>query len=171
MVGFAHLEAPSVGFGARLNMTASLVPEVPEEVTRWSHEQALHALLVRVTWSIDNGDWPLLATCLHPEAQFIRPGGMALQGREAIVDAYVQRDPDRFTRHVLSNIHLQWTAAQQVTAHSTVTLWSGQHSDAPTPSGRPAHSPLKLGEHLDNLTLHDGRWQLLRRQSQFVLYQ
>lgn len=171
MVGVTDFEAKPIGTGAPLSMSATGHSEVPADLTPWSHVQAVHALLIQVTWSIDHADWLQLAACLHPQAQFVRPDGRPLQGREAIVDAYAQRDPNRFTRHVLSNVHLQWASADQVSAHSTVTLWSGHHSDAVTASGRPASSPLKLGEHRDRLTLADGRWLLLSRESEFVLYQ
>ena len=135
-----------------------------------AHEQAVHALLAQVGWAIDHGDLDSLAACLHPEVVFCRPDGQVLRGPHAVREAYAQRDPNRITRHLLSPAYLQWASPDQVDAHATVWLWTGRLSDPATAAGRPADAAQKLGEHHDMLTHENGRWWLLRRQSQFVFF-
>jgi hypothetical protein len=137
---------------------------------RAAHEQAIHALIVRLSWAIDQRDLDVLASCLHPEVALTRPDGQVLRGLSAVCDAYAQRDPDRITRHLLSNVHLLWSSPERVQAHSSVLLWTGRIRDGLTAAGRPADAVQKLGEHRDVLTLENGRWCLLTRQSEFVLY-
>lgn len=139
-------------------------------LTQAAHAQAVQALLVRVGWSIDHGDLDSLASCLHPDVAFVRPDGQVLHGPQAVRDAYAHRDPNRITRHLLSAAHLQWSSPDRVDAHATVLLWTGRQSDSATAAGRPADAVQKLGEHHDVLTLEDGRWWLLRRQSEFVFF-
>ncbi len=142
----------------------------PEAVVRAAHEQAIQTLIVRVGWAIDHSDLDTLVSYLHPDVVFIRPDGQALQGPQGVCDAYAQRDPDRITRHLLSNFHLTWSSPDRVQAHSTVLLWTGRMGDDLTAAGRPADAVQKLGEHRDVLTLENGRWWLLRRQSEFVFF-
>lgn len=146
------------------------MPETSDFLIQAAHEQAIHALLIRVGWAIDHGDMDALASCLHPDVAFVRPDGQVLQGPQAVRDAYARRDPDRITRHLLSNMHLLWSSTDRVEAQASVLLWTGRQSDEATASGRPADPVQKLGEHHDVLVLKDGRWWLLRRQSEFVFF-
>lgn len=146
------------------------MPEASAFMLRSAHEQAIHALIVKVGWAIDHGDMDALVSCLHPDVAFVRPDGLVLKGPQAVCDAYARRDPKRITRHLLSNLHVQWTSSDQVVAKVTVLLWTGRQNDEATASGRPADPLQKLGEHQDVLTLKDGRWWLLRRQSEFVFF-
>lgn len=142
----------------------------PDMLLRAAHEQAIHALIVRVGYAIDHSDWAALAPCLHSDVAFVRPDGQALQGPQAVCDAYAQRNPDRITRHLLSNVHLTWSSPDRVQAYATVLLWTGSLSDEKTAAGRPADPVQKLGEHRDVLAFEAGRWWLLRRQSEFVFF-
>lgn len=146
------------------------MPETSAFLIQAAHEQAIQALIVRANWAIDHGDMDALISCLHPDVTFVRPDGQVLQGPQSVRDAYARRDPERITRHLLSNVQLRWTSHDQVVANATVLLWSGRQSDEMTTSGRPADPVQKLGEHHDVLALKDGRWWLLRRQSEFVFF-
>lgn len=137
---------------------------------RAAHEHAIHALIVRVGWAIDHSDLAALKSCLHPDVVFVRPDGQALQGPQAVCGAYAQRNPDRITRHLLSNVHVKWLSPDRVQADATVLLWTGCLSDEKTAAGRPADPVQKLGEHRDVLAFEAGRWWLLRRQSEFVFF-
>jgi hypothetical protein len=143
---------------------------VSDFLLRNAQEQAIHAQIMRLGWAIDHGDWDALVLCLHPEVALIRPDGQVLQGPQAVRHAYAQRDPDRITRHLLSNVHWTWLSPDRVQVHSTVLLWTGRLSDALTPAGRPSDPLQKLGEHCDVWAHLDGHWCLLRRQSEFVFF-
>lgn len=160
-----QLHAPTRGLCVNRAMS-----ETSAFLIQAAHEQAIHALIVRVGWAIDHGDMDALESCLHPEVSFVRPDGQVLKGPKAVRDAYARRDPDRLTRHLLSNMHLRWSSPDRVEAHASVLLWTGRQSDQATVSGRPADPVQKLGEHRDVLALQDGRWWLLRRQSEFVFF-
>lgn len=134
------------------------------------HEQALQSVLVRLNWCIDHGQLDGLVQVLHPQVQWVRPGGQVLLGPQAVLQAYAQREPDRITRHLLTNMHVGDFTPQRAQVHSTVLLWSGSLGDALTPAGRPAHAEQKLGEHTDVLVFDQDRWWLRERQSRFVLY-
>lgn len=140
------------------------------DVQRAAHAQAIQALIVQVGWCIDHGQLQALTEALHPQVEWVRPDGQVLRGPQAVVAAYAARDPERITRHMHTNVHLQWCSDQEVSAHTTVLLWTGHASDALTPTGRPAQPGQKLGEHRDELVFEQGRWWLRRRQSSFVLY-
>lgn len=146
------------------------MPETPTFLIQAAHEQAIQALIVRVNWAIDHGDMDALVSCLHRDVTFVRPDGQELQGAKAVRDAYARRDPNRITRHLLSNVHLRWSSSDRVQAHSSVLLWTGRQSDEATASGRPADPVQKLGEHRDEFTHQEGRWWLLKRQSEFVFF-
>ena len=147
-----------------------VVGDTPDAMTGAAHEQAIHAQIVRLGWAIDHGDLEVLASCLHADVTFVRPDGQTLQGPQAVCGAYAQRDPDRITRHLLSNVHLTWSSPDRVQAHSAVLLWTGRLSDAKTAAGRPADAAQKLGEHRDVWAWTAERWWLLRRQSEFVFF-
>lgn len=140
------------------------------DLQRAAHAQTIQALIVQLGWCIDHGELQALAESLHTQVEWVRPDGQVLRGPDAVVAAYAARDPQRITRHLHTNLHLQWRSDHEVIAHTTVLLWTGHGSDAPTPAGRPAQPGQKLGEHRDALVLEQGRWWLRRRQSSFVLY-
>lgn len=146
------------------------MPETSAFLLQAAHEQAIQSLIVQVGWAIDHGDMDALVSCLHPDVAFVRPDGQVLQGPQAVREAYERRDPDRLTRHLLANMHLRWSSPDRVEAHASVLLWTGRQSDQATASGRHADPVQKLGEHRDVLALQDGRWWLLRRQSEFVFF-
>jgi len=147
-----------------------VMSDTTDALMRAAHEQAIHALIVRLGWAIDQGDLEALSACLHPEVVFVRPDGQALEGPQAVRQAYAQRDPDRITRHLLSNVFLTWLTPERVQAHTSVLLWTGRLSEPSTPAGRPADAVQKLGEHRDVVAWEAGRWWLLKRQSEFVFF-
>ena len=161
------VDVNTLGIGAGVSQT---MMDTPSVILRAAQEQAIHALIVRVGWAIDHGDLVALESCLHPDVVFVRPDGQALQGPQAVRDAYAQRNPDRITRHLLSNVHLTWSSPDRVEAHTTVLLWTGSLSEDPTAAGRPADAVQKLGDHRDVLAFDADRWWLLRRQSEFVFF-
>lgn len=158
---------PTLGDGVFVKSDAV---DISALLLRNAHEQAIQALMVRLSWAIDHGDLVALMACLHQDVAFVRPDGQVLQGIQAVRDAYAQRDPERITRHLLSNVLLTWTSPDRVMAQSMVMLWTGRFSDAPTPAGRPRDPVQKLGEHRDVWALVDEHWCLLQRQSEFVFF-
>ena len=55
-------------------------------------------------------------------------------------------------------------------AACTVLLWSGRHSDALTPRGRPADAQQQVGEIRDLLAKTPEGWRIRRREAWFTLF-
>lgn len=54
--------------------------------------------------SIDCADWPSLATCLHPEVTYERPGYEPLAGRERVMRFYRHERAVTTGRHTVEGI-------------------------------------------------------------------
>lgn len=110
-----------------------------------------------------------LAALFADDAVLVRPGGVALQGRAAILQAYAARPADRITRHLVSNIRFHLVTAEQARATSYVQVWSGSMADEAGALGRPARQAPSVGEFDDSFRRVDGRWMIARREARFIL--
>lgn len=135
-------------------------------------EQACRHLVLAAADAVDGRDFLALAALFEPSGVLVRPDGTELCGRDAIVAAYAARDPDRLTRHLVCNQRVSVDlAAGAAQAACTVLLWSGRHSDAPTPRGRPADPVQQVGEIRDLLAKTPEGWRIRRREAWFTLVQ
>lgn len=136
-----------------------------------SPTDACRDTVLRAARAQDLQDWDALASHFTDDAQLLRPGGEALQGRDAIRAAYAARPPQRFTRHLVVSTIVDAEGDGQARAHSTVLLWAGHTDDPEGPQGRPASGPQLLGEFDDRLRREaDGRWRIAERLARFVLH-
>lgn len=133
-------------------------------------EQACRDLVLAAADAIDSRDYPALAALFEADGVLLRPDGTQLRGHAAIVAAYAARDPDRLTRHLVCNqrVQLDPDAATALVA-STIQLWSGRHSDLPTPRGRPAAPVQQVGEIRDLCAHTPTGWRIRRREACFTL--
>ena len=110
-----------------------------EALQRLVAEQACRALVLAAADAIDGGDYHALVQLFDTDAELVRPDGVVLRGHAAILAAYAARNPDRLTRHLVSNQRVEVDlAAGTARAACTILLWSGRHSDVQSPRGRPA---------------------------------
>jgi uncharacterized protein (TIGR02246 family) len=134
-------------------------------------QAACREVVLQAAQAVDSGDYDSFAALFLPDGVLVRPDGSKLQGREAIVQAYRARDPDRLTQHLVSN---QQVEVNEVTgtavARCKVLLWSGRRSAIETAKGRPADAMAQVGEMVDEMALTPEGWRIRRRQARFILY-
>ena len=131
--------------------------------------QACEQLVLETVACTDANQAESLAALFADDAVLVRPGGAALQGRAAILQAYAARPPDRITRHLVSNIRFHSVTAEQARATSYVQVWSGSMADEASALGQPARQPPSVGEFDDSFRRFDGRWMIARREARFIL--
>lgn len=134
-------------------------------------EAACRGLVLAAADAVDSRDFLAFADLFEARGVLVRPDGTELVGRPAIVAAYAARDPERLTRHLVSNQRVRVDlAAGTAQAACTVLLWSGRHSDALTPRGRPADALQQVGEIRDLLAKTPEGWRIRRREAWFTLF-
>ncbi len=134
-------------------------------------EAACRDLVLAAADAVDGRDFLAFADLFEARGVLVRPDGTELVGRPAIVAAYAARDPERLTRHLVSNQRVRVDlAAGTAQAACTVLLWSGRHSDAVTPRGRPADAVQQVGEIRDLLAKTPEGWRIRRREAWFTLF-
>jgi hypothetical protein len=134
-------------------------------------EAACRDLVLAAADAVDGRDFLAFADLFETRGVLVRPDGTELVGRPAIVAAYAARDPERLTRHLVSNQRVRVDlAAGTAQAACTVLLWSGRHSDAATPRGRPADAQQQVGEIRDLLAKTPEGWRIRRREAWFTLF-
>ncbi len=135
-------------------------------------QQACRDLVLAAAEAVDGRHFTALAALFDTEGVLVRPDGVELRGRDAIVAAYTSRDPDRLTRHLVSNQRVTVDlAAGTARAICAVLLWSGRHSDTAALRGRPADPVQQVGEIHDLLAKTPEGWRIRRREAWFTLYQ
>lgn len=134
-------------------------------------EAACRDLVLAAADAVDGRDFLALADLFETRGVLVRPDGTELVGRPAIVAAYAARDPERLTRHLVSNQRVRVDlAAGTAQSACSVLLWSGRHSDASTPRGRPADAQQQVGEIRDLLAKTPEGWRIRRREAWFTLF-
>lgn len=134
-------------------------------------EAACRDLVLAAADAVDGRDFLAFADLFETRGVLVRPDGSELVGRPAIVAAYAARDPERLTRHLVSNQRVRVDlAAGTAQAACSVLLWSGRHSDATTPRGRPADAQQQVGEIRDLLAKTPEGWRIRRREAWFTLF-
>ncbi|MFC7409850.1 nuclear transport factor 2 family protein [Hydrogenophaga atypica] len=134
-------------------------------------EQACRDLVLAAADAVDGRDFLAFADLFEVRGVLVRPDGTELVGRPAIVAAYAARDPERLTRHLVSNLRVRLDLALGTAlATCTVLLWSGRHSDAATQRGRPADPQQQVGEFRDLLVKTSEGWRIRRREAGFTLF-
>lgn len=135
-------------------------------------EQACRDLVLAAAEAVDGRDFLALAALFETDGVLVRPDGVELRGHEAIISAYAARDLDRLTRHLVSNQRVSVDlVAGTARAACSVLLWSGRHSAAITPRGRPADPVQQVGEIHDVLAKTSKGWRIRRREAWFTLFQ
>ena len=123
---------------------------------------AVHELLSRAAFGLDEHDIDLLGACFAPEAEFqMQIAGQGpippFVGHEAIMGLFrgaIAAQTDK-RRHVISNIHFTEVAATHCVVLSNLTLFGTQ-------DGAPRLICTAL--YRDRCVLRDGRWLLATRR-------
>ena len=134
--------------------------------------EACRETILRAARAADTHDAAGFAAQFTDNAELQRPSGAALQGREAIRQAYDARPRERLSRHLLTNIQVlpDPDDAGRAQAISSVLLWSASGPDTPGPQGRRADGRQLVGEFEDELVLTAEGWRIARRRAQFLMF-
>lgn len=133
-------------------------------------EQACRRIVLETARAVDEQDYAAFAQLFTSDGILLRPDGSQLEGRAAIEQAYARRDPNRLTRHLITNHGVIVHDANRATSRCGVLLWTGWHSDASGPNGRRANPEQIVGEFLDELALTPEGWRIRHRQARFILH-
>ncbi|KAF1023822.1 MAG: hypothetical protein GAK30_00188 [Paracidovorax wautersii] len=137
---------------------------------QWLEKAQCQELILRSASHVDAGQALAFSELFTVDAVLIRPSGDKLVGREAIRDAYASRPAGRITRHLLSNIVVEFCDENTALARSYVLLWSTTRG-AEDESGHGGASPKQaVGEFADRLVkLAGGLWLIQARHASFVM--
>lgn len=134
-------------------------------------EAACRELVLQGVDAVDHGDYAAFAAIFLPDGVLVRPDGSELRGRDAIVQAYASRNPDRLTQHLICNDRVEVDeAAGTAQSHCKVLLWSSLHSTECTPRGRLADGTTQVGEMVDVMRKSPEGWRIQTRHARFLLH-
>jgi hypothetical protein len=125
--------------------------------------------VLKTAQAVDEQDYAGFARLFIPDGILVRPDGQRIEGRAAIEQTYSKRDPDRLTRHLITNHIVTIHGPASATSGCSILLWTGHHSDVASPNGRPADATELLGEFLDDLVMTPEGWRIRQRQARFSL--
>lgn len=130
--------------------------------------QACHDRVLRVTLCVDLGRFDELPQHFTADAVVSRPAGDPIRGREALRAAYLNRPPERLTRHLISHVVVDRLGPDQARVHSQVLVWA---ATLPPDAGPGVQRPQEqfIGEYDDLLRREsDGAWRIAERDSRFI---
>ena len=129
----------------------------------WECERLIHLY----SMLNDAGEFQAMADMFVEDGVFARPsqGDVLIRGREAILAAYTSR-PARFTRHMITTVVVTVEDADNATAHSYLSLHSGQPGEG---LPRPAEPAYLIGDFKDRLVRVDGEWKFKERLGSLAL--
>lgn len=122
------------------------------------------AVVRRTARCVDANAIDDLCDCFAPDAVLVRPSGQRLEGRQAIRDAYAQRDPHRLTVHVIADIDGDAVSVDEVKMFSRVLLFQGLRGETHGPV--PPQSQA-VGSFEDRLVRVAHKWQIVQRVACF----
>lgn len=135
-------------------------------------ESACRDLVLASVEAVDQQNYAAFADLFCADGVLIRPDKRRLEGHVAILSAYASRNPDRLTRHLVCNHQvIADPVAGRASSTCSILLWSGKHSDAPTPSGRPADDLQQIGAFMDEFICTPAGWRIAQREAVFSLFQ
>lgn len=120
-------------------------------------ESEIAKLITKFAVFNDAGDWSAVAAMFAPDGRFTRPtGGDPVIGPEAIRESFASRPP-RKSCHLLSNIVVDVTSANEATARCSMLLFTA-------PAGEmSAASPGLIGGYRDRLVRTVDGWRFAER--------
>lgn len=133
-------------------------------------EAACRELVLRAAALADAGQAEALAALFTTDARLTRPGGLLLQGRDAIARTYRERAPHRLTSHLVCGTLFDSLTGEEARATSRVLLWSGDGRSEVGPYGRPADPRQVVGRFEDRFVNTPEGWRIAERVACFDLH-
>jgi 3-phenylpropionate/cinnamic acid dioxygenase small subunit len=120
-------------------------------------EHDIARLVTRFAWLNDEADWDAVAAMFTADGRFVRPaGGDAIVGRDAIRASFASRPP-RVSRHLITNILVDVTTADEATSQCAMLLTTAAAGETV------AASPALVGGFRDKLVLAPDGWRFAER--------
>jgi uncharacterized protein (TIGR02246 family) len=120
-------------------------------------EQDIARLVTQFGLLNDSGDWAGVAAMFTQDARFVRPaGGDPVIGRDAIRASFESRPP-RKSCHLITNIVVDVSTADEASARSTLVLY------AASAGATEANSPALIGGFRDRLVRTSDGWKFAER--------
>jgi uncharacterized protein (TIGR02246 family) len=128
-------------------------------LARMLAEQEIARLVTRYAMLNDDGDYASVAEMFTDDARFVRPsGGDPIIGRAAIRASYEGRPP-RLSRHLITNVVVDFLSDEEATCRSTMVLYTASAGATPGTAAKPA----LLGGFRDRLVLTADGWRFAER--------
>ncbi|MFC3851280.1 nuclear transport factor 2 family protein [Salinispirillum marinum] len=142
------------------------MPEPHRMQTHW----ALENLIKASVHCVDTRDYLAFGALFALDGRLYRPTSPEpIVGPEAIAKAYAQTPPNRFNRHLVTNVLITNLTADRATVQSYVLLFSTEDAAAVAqPFGAPVARAL-VGEFADQCMLTPDGWRLHERRAAFTL--
>ncbi len=129
----------------------------------WECERLIHLY----SMLNDAGDFQAMAEMFVEDGVFARPSqsDVLIRGRDAILAAYTSR-PARFTRHMITTVAVTVEDADNATAHSYLSLHSGQPGEGVPRLAEPTYF---IGDFKDRLVRQGAAWKFKERFGSLAL--
>lgn len=136
---------------------------VERAVIAWECERLIH----RYAMLNDVGDFQAMADMFVEDGVFARPsqGDVLIRGRDKILEAYTSR-PARFTRHLITTLCVTVEDADNATAHSYLSLHTGQPGEGFPRTAEPAYV---IGDFKDRFVRWGDDWKFKERLGSLAL--
>lgn len=134
-------------------------------------KEACRDLILAAADAVDQQDYLALVALFCEDAVLVRPGGVSLQGRAQIFDAYAQKDPNRLTHHLVCNhrIHLS-ASGESARSRCKVLLYVSDKREPMGTQGRMAHANHQIGTLEDTLVKTETGWKIGKRTAWFDVF-
>ena len=119
-------------------------------------ERECERLVLDFAYFSDHREYESLGALFTEQGIMIRPSGVRLEGRDAIVAAYRATPADRITRHICSNIRITVESADRARGTTYATVYS----NSTTP---------RIGEFDDEFLRTPDGWRIAARMARFVI--
>lgn len=116
--------------------------------------------------NIDNGRYEQVAALFTPDCFIDGPNGI-YEGSEVLLKNLRRRAPDRFTRHLCTNVRIRQIDARSAEGVSTVLFFMAKGLPEAIPL--PMVEPEAVASWEDRYSLTDGGWRIAARKTIFML--
>ncbi|TKR53309.1 nuclear transport factor 2 family protein [Allopusillimonas ginsengisoli] len=121
----------------------------------------MESTVYRFFRALDARDHAGVAGLMAARGTWVRQG-TSLVGPEAVLQALEERDPQRVTAHIVSNLWIEIATETEAQARFYMTAFE-------TRSGQDTPQMLGVRDCVDDLILEDGTWRIWRKESRRIL--
>lgn len=132
-------------------------------------EKACRDVVLSAAQAVDQQHYETLISLFTEDATLIRPGGATLRGHSEILAAYMSKDTNRITHHLICNHQVTFSDSGMAESRCKVLLYASHKDRDLTPQGRLADPTHQVGVISDTLTLTNQGWKIQNRNAWFEL--